>query len=280
MEIILLVIAAVGALALLCHILPEQCRHGVSVRPNRADCCRECTEERQQREEGARRKAEEERRTRERLWKKEAEDIRQLTYLQETDPIEFERIIHRTFRNIGWEVEGTPASGDRGVDAYMRRNGTMFILQCKRLSSAKVGSPVLRDLLGAIVAEVADGGIIVTTSSFSEDAIRWASRVPKPIELVDGNSLLKLIASAYSEESAVPNDFNPRRRHRKLVPSRCPSCGAKTRRVKGPNGPFYGCRAFPRCRWSMNAPGRWTSRAKRQAEFDDGELIWDEVDRP
>lgn len=177
--------------------------------------------------------------------------IRQLTYLQAMDPIDFERVVAHAYRNLGWEVQETPASGDRGVDAYLRRDGKLSILQCKRLSSGRVGSPILRDLLGTIVAESADEGIIVTTSSFSEDAMEWLSLASKPIELVDGHKLLQIIASAYPLGSPVPEDFVTRRRHPMVVPSRCPWCGARTRRRKGRRGPFYGCTAFPQCRWTM-----------------------------
>ena len=262
MEIIALIAVAIVAAILWPRVFPKRCSHGVPVRPHQPDRCSECGQirvaaeaERRQREEQARRRAEDEKRRLAELRVKEAENIRQLTYLQKMDPLDFERVVTQAYRNLGWQVEETPASGDRGVDAYVRRNGKLFILQCKRLSSGRVGSPVLRDLLGTIVAEVADGGIIATTSSFSEDAMEWLSRASKPIELVDGHKLLQIIASAYPLGSPVPEDFITKRRHPLVVPSRCTWCGAKTKRRKGRHGPFYGCTAFPRCRWTVPAPG-------------------------
>lgn len=259
MEIVALMALGVLAALLWPRIFPRRCTHGVPIRSNQLGCS-ECEGvralaemERREREEEARRRAEDEKRRIAELRVKEAENIRQLTYLQAMDPIEFERVVTQAYRNLGWQVQETPASGDRGVDAYLQKDGTVSILQCKRLSSGRVGSPVLRDLLGTIVAESADGGIIVTTSSFSEDAVEWLSRATKPIELVDGHKLLQIIASAYPLGSPVPEDFITKRRHPLVVPSRCPWCGAKIRRRKGRRGPFYGCTAFPRCRWTMPA---------------------------
>ena len=275
METGALIAVAVLAALLWPRIFPKRCTHGLPIRANHPDRCSECERvraaaetEQRNREEEARRKAEDEKRRVDELRVKEAENIRRLTYLQQMDPIEFERVVTHAYRNLGWQVQETPASGDRGVDAYVERNGKVFVLQCKRFFSARVGSPVLRDLLGTIVAESADGGIIVTTSSFSEDAMEWLSRASKPIELVDGHKLLEIIASAYPLGLPVPEDFITRRRHPVVVPSRCPWCGAKTKRRKGRYGHFYGCRAFPQCRWTMPAPGRGY-RATRRLEKGD-----------
>jgi restriction system protein len=267
MEIIALIAVCVLAVMLWTRVFQKRCTHGLPIRSDQP--CSECERaraaaemERRQQEEEARRRAEDEKRRLAELRIKEAENIRQLTYLQAMDPIEFERIVTHAYRILGWDVQETPASGDRGVDAYLRRNGKVSILQCKRLTSGRVGTPVLRDLLGTIVAEAADGGILVTTSSFSEDAMKWCAA--RPIELVDGHKLLKIIASAYPLGSPVPEDFITRRRHPVVVPSRCPWCGAKTkRRRKGRRGPFYGCTAFPNCRWTMPVP-RGAYRAIRQ----------------
>ncbi len=259
--VVLVILAGLAGLdALWRYLFPKRCQHGVPIRPGRPTACTECIQIHAAEEAEAQRRAEQAKRELLQLRIKESENIRQLTYLQQMDPIDFEKVISHAYRSLGWDVRETPASGDRGVDAYIRRDGKTFILQCKRFSSARVGTPVLRDLLGTIVAESADGGVLATTSSFTEGAIAWAARAPKSIDLVDGHRLVQLIARTYPLGSPVPEDFVTKRRHPQVIPSRCPWCGAKTKRTKGRHGTFYGCTAFPRCRWTMPAPGRRLSR--------------------
>ena len=262
MELIVLIVVAVILVNLWPYLFPKRCRHGVPIRANQPNPCSQCEADKRRLEEEARLKEEEAKlieaevkRNTDQLRRQETENIRQLTYLQRMDPLEFERVVSQAYRNLGWQVQNTPASGDRGVDAYLRKDGKTVILQCKRISSGRVGTPVLRDLLGTVAAERADEGILATTSFFSEEAIAWAHDSGR-IELIDGHKLLQLIDSAYPLGSLVPEDFITRRKHPLVVPSRCPWCGAKTKRRKGAYGSFYGCSAFPTCRWTMPASGR------------------------
>ena len=179
------------------------------------------------------------------------------------DPIEFEHLVLETYRRLGWKAEPTRASGDQGVDGFLRRDGKTFVLQCKKFAKTRVGSPVLRDLLGTIVKEKASGGILVTTSSFTEEAIAWAGEAAN-LTLVDGDSLVKMIHEAFPADSPVPEEFVTKRRHPSIVPSRCPWCGARIRRRKGKYGAFFGCTKFPSCKWSMPAPRR-PNRAERRS---------------
>ena len=264
MEIIALLTIVVAAIIMWWRFfpkrdLPKHCAHGVPIRSNCNQCVRDevsRSAQRRQAGEEALRRAEEEKRRLANQRIQEAENIRQLTYLQKMDPIDFEKVVAEAYRRHGWEVQDTRASGDRGVDAYLRKDGRLSILQCKRLSSKRVGSPVLRDLLGTIIAEEAHGGIIVTTSFFSREATEWIGRAPKPIKLVDGHELLKFIESAYPLGSPVPEDFVTNRRHPLVVPPRCPWCGTRTKRRRGRHGPFYGCMAYPQCQWTMPVPRR------------------------
>lgn len=65
------------------------------------------------------------------------------------------------------------------------------LFQCKRYAGV-VGPSVVRDFRGAMQGR-ADKGIILTTGSFSSEAIKESVRdgVP-PIELVDGEQLVEL----------------------------------------------------------------------------------------
>lgn len=182
----------------------------------------------------------------------EAENLRQLGYLQTLDPVEFENVVLQMYRNFGWEATATSRSCDGGIDGNLLRNGQRLILQCKRLTSNKVGSPVLRDLLGAAVKEKATGGILVTTSSFTEEATKWAKG--QPITLISGTELIGLIGQAFPLGSPVPLDFVLKKAASASLPKVCPQCGRAAQSRRGRFAPFLGCAGFPECNWTMNLP--------------------------
>ena len=112
----------------------------------------------------------------------------------------FERLIRRVLRETGFvQVEVTGRSGDGGIDGkgIMRMGGMLsfhVIFQCKRWQST-VGPAIVRDFRGAMVGR-ADKGLLVTTSTFSKDATKEATRDGAPaIDLIDGEHLIDLLKS-------------------------------------------------------------------------------------
>lgn len=109
------------------------------------------------------------------------------------DPVEFERYVLRYFRVLGYDAQETKVSGDGGIDGKLRRNGGLYLVQCKRYTENSVGEPPVRDLLGAMTKAKAAGGFFVTTSSFTPTAVRFATGTS--IELIDGKNLAARIKS-------------------------------------------------------------------------------------
>jgi restriction system protein len=113
-------------------------------------------------------------------------------------PNGFERLSQRLLREAGFiQVEVTGRSGDGGIDGH----GTLEInplvsfkvlFQCKRYKNS-VSSPEIRNFRGAMAGR-ADKGIIITTGTFTAEALREASRdgVP-PIQLIDGEKLIDML---------------------------------------------------------------------------------------
>ncbi len=103
----------------------------------------------------------------------------------------FEELVAAVFRNNGYEVELTPKTRDGGVDiiAVERKilTGTsVHLIECKRYSpDNKVGIGVLQRMLGVVTHRKANKGIIVTTSSFSRDAIAFAESTRYQLSLSD-----------------------------------------------------------------------------------------------
>lgn len=172
---------------------------------------------------------------------------------------QFERLIGEVFRQQGYTaVERGGSGGDGGVDLVLRKEGKKYLVQCKHWKSGRVGVSVVRELLGSIVAEAAQGGIVVASDSFTEEATALARS--NGIELIGGSKLDGLIDSAsYAvpatdavEDSLVDSMCRP-----PVTEPSCPRCNAdmvlRTAR-KGPNagGKFWGCSRFPACRAILN----------------------------
>lgn len=126
-------------------------------------------------------------------WQDELLDV-----LLDVDPSAFERLIQRLLRESGFsQVEVTGRSGDGGIDGrgIMRLGGMMsfqVIFQCKRWKNS-VGASIVRDFRGAMVGR-ADKGLLVTTGTFTKEAIQEATRDGAPaIDLIDGDQLLGML---------------------------------------------------------------------------------------
>lgn len=120
-----------------------------------------------------------------------------LEILQSLPPKGFERICQRLLRESGFKrVVVTGKTGDGGIDGegILEINPLMsfkVLFQSKRFKGS-VGSGIVRDFRGAMHGR-ADKGIIITTGTFTKEAIKEATREGTyPIELVDGEKLVEL----------------------------------------------------------------------------------------
>ena len=124
-------------------------------------------------------------------WQEELLDI-----VMEMQPSAFERLIQRLLRESGFvQVEVTGRSGDGGIDGHgiLRLGGLLsfhVMYQAKRWKGT-VGSSQVRDFRGAMVGR-ADKGLLITTGTFTKDAIKEATRDgASAIDLVDGDQLVE-----------------------------------------------------------------------------------------
>ncbi len=111
-------------------------------------------------------------------------------------PSSFERLVQRLLRESGFvQVEVTGQAGDGGVDGHgiLRLGGFLsfrIIFQAKRWKGT-VGASQIRDFRGAMVGR-ADKGLLITTGTFTKEAVREATRDGAPaIDLVDGDQLVE-----------------------------------------------------------------------------------------
>nr|WP_067053758.1 restriction endonuclease [Mucilaginibacter sp. L294] len=142
-----------------------------------------------------------------------------LKILYKISPSAFERLAQRILRESGFsQVEVTGKVGDGGIDGkgIVRVSGLLsfhVIFQCKRYKGSVSPSQV-RDFRGAMQGR-ADKGLIITTGTFTREAIKEATRDgAPPIDLIDGELLcdklkeLKLgVETKLIEAVEIKNDW-------------------------------------------------------------------------
>jgi restriction system protein len=177
------------------------------------------------------------------------ESIRALHWKQ------FESLVGEAYRRRGFAVREVGGGGpDGGVDIELRKDGKTTLVQCKQWRTVQIGVKPVRELFGVMTAEHADQCALISSGTFTADARTFAR--DKPIELVDGHELQRMIA-AVREPSAQTRVATVAGAPLALTPA-CPICGKEmTRRVaqRGANAgsSFWGCKSFPACRGIRSA---------------------------
>ena len=118
------------------------------------------------------------------LIKKKPSDIYNLS------PRQFEIFVAELFEREGYQVELTPETRDGGKDIIVAQNNItgnlLFYVECKRFSIGRpVSINVIQRLHGAVVADKATAGIVVTSSYFSKPAINHTERIRNQMSLID-----------------------------------------------------------------------------------------------
>ncbi len=86
-------------------------------------------------------------------------------------------------------------SGDGGIDGIIKEDKLgldVVYVQAKRWSKS-VGRPVVQAFAGSLEGVRARKGVLITTSSFSQDALDYVQKIEKRIVLIDGKQLADLM---------------------------------------------------------------------------------------
>ena len=163
----------------------------------------------------------------------------------------FEELCANYFRVLGFHAVTQSHGPDGGIDITLFSTEDPMhvgsLVQCKQWSRP-VGPKHLRELLGVMTDKKVAEGIFVASSSFNDEAIRFAAH--NQIDLIDGKSLLRqILALAPVQqkrllEVATEGDY--------LTPT-CPNCGIKlvTRENRKDKSKFWGCYNYPTCRFKL-----------------------------
>jgi restriction system protein len=173
---------------------------------------------------------------------------------------DFERLVGEAFRRQGYTVEETGLGGaDGGIDLILRKGSQRTLVQCKQWRRQQVPVNVVREMYGLLSHHGAHAVRIATVGSFTKDAARFAAG--KPIDLIDGATLLAMIRSVQVEGRTATQSQNTASEPvvaphadtaMPVIASapECPRCGSAMveRTNRRTSSTFWGCPSFPACR--------------------------------
>jgi len=109
-------------------------------------------------------------------------------------PRDFEALIARLYKEMGYTTQLTQYSQDDGADIICYRDDPgrreLLVVQCKRYAK-NVGLKHVKELLGAVTDRKATKGVLITPGEFTRPAIQKADDNPQ-IELLGSSALQSL----------------------------------------------------------------------------------------
>jgi len=124
-----------------------------------------------------------------------------IAHVKSVSPVFFERLVLDLMLKMGYggshDKAGmlTTSGADEGIDGIINEDKLgldVIYLQAKRWENT-VGRPEIQKFVGALHGRRARKGVFLTTSSFSSDAIDYASKIDSKVVLIDGITLAQLM---------------------------------------------------------------------------------------
>jgi restriction system protein len=120
-----------------------------------------------------------------------------------SSPSFFERLVVELLVNMGYggsrkdAAKAVGQSGDEGIDGIIDEDrlglDTIYIQAKKWKVEQGVGRPEIQKFVGALAGKRAKKGIFITTSHFSNDALKYANEIDTKVILVDGQKLAEFM---------------------------------------------------------------------------------------
>ena len=156
------------------------------------------------------------------------------------------------YRRKGYTITETGGGGaDGGVDIVLKKNTETIFVQCKHWKMERVGVAIIRELLGVVYDKKASGGIVITSGTFTQEAIDFSKG--NPVELINGKELYAMLFE-------IKNKVMPLSKNKPITPVHdesakllCPLCGSTmilrtAKKGPTPGSKFYGCSTYPKCK--------------------------------
>lgn len=128
-----------------------------------------------------------------------AEDL--LEQVMNCNPTFFERLVLKLLLAMGYGGAFPESSShvgktrDGGIDGIINEDKLgldIICVQAKRWTDS-VGRPVVQAFAGSMEAHRAKKGVLISTSTFSRDALDFVDRIERKIVLIDGSKLAQLM---------------------------------------------------------------------------------------
>lgn len=126
-----------------------------------------------------------------------------LETILKSPPVFFEKLVVDLLVAMGYggthrdTARAVGRSGDEGIDGIIdedRLGLETIYLQAKRWQlDSKIGSPQIRDFVGALTYKNARKGVFITTTDFTDDARHFASGLSIKVVLINGERLANLM---------------------------------------------------------------------------------------
>jgi HJR/Mrr/RecB family endonuclease len=126
--------------------------------------------------------------------------------LHALSPRRFEELIAHLLMQQGCSVQLTAQTRDGGKDVlvatHSRFGDLLYLVECKHHRPCNpVGVSIVRQLYGVVEQERATAGLLITTSSFTEDARKFREPIKHRITLHDFNAVAEWVNMLPSREA-------------------------------------------------------------------------------
>jgi restriction system protein len=172
--------------------------------------------------------------------------------LRTIDWFQFEKVKAVVYRKRGYTVSRRGgANPDGGIDLIVSKDGETKAVQCKQWKTWKVGVSPVREFLGALTDAGIQKGVFITLRGYGGEAKLLADK--HGIEIVSETDLITMLAATDMRfDGEVQEILRETRRF-------CPKCEREMVRRTARKGlvagnQFWGCSAYPRCRFTMPVP--------------------------
>jgi restriction system protein len=137
-----------------------------------------------------------------------------LTKLKSIHPSFFEKIVVELLVKMGYggsiaeAGRATKYTNDEGIDGIIKEDKLgldVIYIQAKRWEGT-VPRPEIQKFVGALAGQRAKKGVFITTSSFSKDAVSYASQMDTKIVLIDGEQLAQYMID-YNLGVSIQNTY-------------------------------------------------------------------------
>ena len=115
--------------------------------------------------------------------------------LTELTSRKFEELVAELLTRDGFDVHITPQTRDGGRDILAHLTSPagrhLFYVECKKYNKRPVGVEVVRGLYGTVTKDKVTAGLIVTTSTYTRDALKFAREIENQMSLKDQAALVQ-----------------------------------------------------------------------------------------